>query len=352
MFFLPPAHSASRILSPACTGAITDLPAGKGCPGSCTRRSRTPVCQSSKNWTRTLCDVLERGHRAYFRARYDISASLFPKAGVPDLPMSGLYKRLSSNVIMHSWIGRHIAHLLRIRVLEELDVLAYNLCHIPKGGQEAPLLRRLTRAEWKQVKSSGVLPYKNAVALLVVPPLNKDPVTKSRPKRSTSATPPPVEEQPANIVRPGPPISILLPTSDEPIEEDDSRDVPMFLSRSKVPLYNGISLFPSRSHRAALHAGLLRVLDYERQARFQEHAIDVARAWATKSAEEVRKLKSKVPRAYGDQKASHAFLLCSDANTLMRADAVPLAIALWRIRIWEGAGWEGSDATANGWILD
>jgi len=93
-------------------------------------------------------------------------------------------------------------------------------------------------------------------------------------------------------------------------------------------------------------------LNLERQARWQEHAIEIAAAWAHKSPEEVAKLKSKVPRAHGDQKASHAFLLSSDADTLMRVDTVPLAIALWRIRIWEGAGWEGSDATANGWILD
>ena len=39
---------------------------------------------------------------------------------------------------------------------------------------------------------------------------------------------------------------------------------------------------------------------------------------------------------------SHAFILFSNARTVVRADTVPLAIALWRVRMWEGEGFEES----------
>ena len=64
--------------------------------------------------------------------------------------------------------------------------------------------------------------------------------------------------------------------------------------------------------------------------------------------EETHGTEEGVQRAKGDQKACHAFLVCSDEETLLRGDTVPLAIALWRIRIWEqgledsGSGLESS----------
>ena len=54
-------------------------------------------------------------------------------------------------------------------------------------------------------------------------------------------------------------------------------------------------------------------------------------------------------RSLGDQKASHAFLLCSDAETCRRADAAATAIALWRVRMWEGSGWEEGTQDGDGW---
>lgn len=44
--------------------------------------------------------------------------------------------------------------------------------------------------------------------------------------------------------------------------------------------------------------------------------------------------------------ASPAFLLLSGAETVLRADTVPLAIALWRLRMWEDEGsWERGEGT-------
>ena len=60
-------------------------------------------------------------------------------------------------------------------------------------------------------------------------------------------------------------------------------------------------------------------------------------------------------RAKGDAKASHAYVVFSDAQSVLRADTVPLAVALWRVRLWEGGGWDaGASARrvgAGGWMF-
>ena len=46
-----------------------------------------------------------------------------------------------------------------------------------------------TRCYDKEIKSNGVVPIKNAVAILVVPPINRDPKTKQRPEPHYSSLP-------------------------------------------------------------------------------------------------------------------------------------------------------------------
>jgi hypothetical protein len=53
-----------------------------------------------------------------------------------------------------------------------------------------------------------------------------------------------------------------------------------------------------------------------------------------------RPKSKKVERAKGLDKASDAYLLRSTRDTVVRADTVPLCIALWRLRIWFGQGWD------------
>lgn len=242
-----------------------------------------------------------------------------------------------------------------MRILQELHILAERLQRRPRGSLGTPVLRRLTRAEWKEVKISGILPYENAIAVLIVPPLNKNPITKLRPEPSTSSTPLEDKEQTKHL-RPLPPLSEFLATNSDVFGENDVSP-PSILPQSKVPLYNGLSMFPSRRQRAALHAFLIRLLNFERQARFGERARSTV-ALATRNSQNnvsgdqaKSKLAKKLPRPRGDEKGSHAFLLFSDAATLLRADTVPLAIALWRVRMWEDAGWEGSQHTAGGWMV-
>jgi len=179
---------------------------------------------------------------------------------------------------------------------------------------EHTVLRRLTRDEWAEVKSQNVIPWEGAICVLVLPPPNKDKATKSRP-------PPVLNDRPPDVVRQAlwtdpPPLEMVqtcsssVPTFDEAVEGIDGVPLPL----QRLPLYHGLPLFPEPSHRAAIHDKLCQVLKVERNAK-QRHL---------KSGDKVH------------SKWSHAFLLNSSAKTLLRADSVPLAIALWRLKLWEG----------------
>lgn len=223
-------------------------------------------------------------------------------------------------------------------------MLADRLQCNPRNSASSPIIRRLTRAEWDIVKTSGTIPYGNAIALIVVPPLNKNPVTRRRPEPSITSLPSEdSEKQPLFSLSP---LSTLLPTSPDtdlinPETPDSNLKLPDFLPCARVPLYHGVKLFPSRPQRAALYAGLLRLLSIERRARYREHGRPETKL-------------SQPPEdkwARGNQKASHAFLLSSDAQTVLRADVVPLATALYRMRLWVGQGWEGTKHDVGGWRI-
>jgi hypothetical protein len=238
---------------------------------------------------------------------------------------------------MHSLLVQQIYHLLRVRVLQELKILAERLQAQLQSG-DVPILRRLTRAEFNEIKETGVIPYPNAVALLVVPPLNKDPTTKQRPEPSISPSAPDEELPDKSVTGLTLSPSVLYTVGATKSSPDGES------SSAQVPLYNAVTLFPSRSQRAALHASLLHLLAVEREARFHERS----RASPSES-ESPDGIINRRPR--GDRKASHAFLLCSDARTCTRADAAATAIALWRLRMWGGAGWEGEpNGSGQDWV--
>lgn len=244
---------------------------------------------------------------------------------------------------MHSLLGDHIGHLLRVRVLQELELLSGRLRTKPQGAEDATLIRRLTRAEWKSIKATGIIPYESAVAVIVVPPLNRNPVTKAGIVADfNTKNEGPFITVPSHPQRPLPPLSTIHTIAENPMFDDV---IPDCLPSSKVPLYNGLSLFPSGSQRASLYDRLTGLLSVERHARYREHGRP---AEPTTPRDEESRDKWK----RGDQKASHAFLLCSDEKTAMRADMAAVAIALWRIRMWEGAGWEEyGGASQKGWEL-
>ncbi|KAJ7591345.1 hypothetical protein C8J56DRAFT_781566 [Mycena floridula] len=235
-------------------------------------------------------------------------------------------QRIITVSVQHSLLKQQIRHLLRLRVIQELelvaDTLERDLKHTP--SDKPSLIRKLTRGELKEIKTSGVIPYDNALAVLIVPPLNRNPVSKQRPERSMSPGPP--DEPESTPQRPPLPMSTLHSSQAE--SQDSDTETP-FLSTPRIPLYNGTTLFPHRSQRAALHRSLSRLLAVERKLKYREGAV-----------------RNDSALLGGETKASHAFLLCCDSDIVQRGDIAAVAVALWRLRLFEGCGWEepgGSD---------
>ncbi|KAF8076233.1 hypothetical protein FPV67DRAFT_1776787 [Lyophyllum atratum] len=235
-------------------------------------------------------------------------------------------KRLASKGIsIHPFLASQIAHLLRLRVLQELELLADQMQFLLDRGIQpkfkSRLIRRLSRDEWAAFHTEGTIPYPNAIAVLVVPPLQKDPITKRRPEPSMSAAPPKPEDTAAapKMVLPLCTLHPVAPAEWDPALGDE------VLPEEQIPLYNGVALFPARSQRAALHALLTRLLGIERLSR---HSPDE-----------------------GGGPASHAFLLCSDGESILRGDAAAVAIALWRVRMFEDAGEDVASQKTADWEL-
>jgi hypothetical protein len=240
------------------------------------------------------------------------------------------YKRVGHDLFVHPLFAEHVAHLLRVRVLQELELMADRLESClgrPGAVYTSRVIRRLSRQELNSIRASGIIPYPKAVAVLVVPPLNKDPVSKLRPEGSMSASPL-VEHKRPTPVSPPLPLSTLHSITTSGVVNDNT------LPQARIPFYNGVSLFPARPQRAALHALLSRLLDIETRARYRIQ------------------YSPEMPNSTGevndrDKKASHAFLLCSDTEISRRADVAAVAIALWRVRMFEGGS---CDDSPEGWV--
>lgn len=212
----------------------------------------------------------------------------------------------------HPRLKEQIGHLLRLRILQELDILARRA--IPKvKDPHTPIIRRLTRAEWKAFQEAKTIPNPGAIAVLVVPPVRKSLLDGETP----DASPRPTQEIRDSTVsaKPAPPLSVLYPASTR-----GAIEAPELLTH-EMPLYNGTSLFPSPTQRAALHQRLCAVLKEDTITR--RNQTDRPRP------------KSETRPMRDETKSSHAFLIYSDGSTIKRADTVPLAIALWRLRMWE-----------------
>jgi len=212
----------------------------------------------------------------------------------------------------HPRLKEQLGHLLRLRILQELEILARRAR--PKVKERhTPIIRRLTRAEWKTFQKRGTIPNPGAIAVLVAPPVKKSLLKGGAP----DASPKPTEEIRASTIstKPAPPLSALHPASAQ-----DSLEMPG-LAPHRIPLYNSISLFPSPTQRAALHQRLCAILKE-----------DTITRWNQIDRPEPR---DKSQPSKDETKSSHAFLIYSDGSTVKRADTVPLAIALWRLRMWE-----------------
>ncbi|KAJ3917465.1 hypothetical protein F5877DRAFT_44579 [Lentinula edodes] len=261
------------------------------------------------------------------------------KDAVEHLRVSGAYKRIAFNSRIPSVLDQ-IRHLLRLRVLQELQLVIDALRFRPRTLviKDRPLVRRLTRAEWHELKATGLMPAtitEHAMAVIVVPPLNRHPVTKERPKGIISSLPPPEDPEDSNVSRkferPSLPLCTLHQThtiENKSLPEDIS--LSHHHSHSRVPLYNGVTLFPDPTQRAALLDLLCGILAIERKARVRNQGRAIAPG----------EILSSEANQASNSPSSHAFLLYSDAHTALTADMAGVGLALWRIPLFEGMGWE------------
>ncbi|EIW82426.1 hypothetical protein CONPUDRAFT_55254 [Coniophora puteana RWD-64-598 SS2] len=298
---------------------------------------RNPLAKPSLTESHFLPDGLEHPKFSVRENRTAIYVRCH-KAAFDDFANRAALRRFAPNPKVHGSLKIQIGHLLRLRVLQEIKVLANTLRSNRQATLSGPVLRRLTRSEWEQVKATGSVPFKNAIAIIVAPPPNRDPKTKLRPQPWWQPTLPDsqlaiLQDSASQPSLPSlPPVSELLAHVNNSSGSLD--EIPNVVPNSRVPLYNATSLCPLPGHRAALHEGLSDILNTERHNR---RFVDLSET-----------LETTTSLVTGPQKSSHAFLLRSDEDTLTRADPVPLAIALWRVRLWEGEaenqsyedGWE------------
>ncbi|KAF9057725.1 hypothetical protein BJ165DRAFT_1521080 [Panaeolus papilionaceus] len=234
------------------------------------------------------------------------------RKAVEELPTTA-YKRISQHLHLPDSLADYVAHLLRLRVLQELELLTEQVEFVAKRGfKHTPVLRRLTYEEWGQLQSTNKLHCERPLAILIVPPLRKRTDAGEKPAPSMSPLPPQDQEYPQDP----PSICEMLSSAQRASTLSGS------LPQRMTPLYNAVSTFPSRSQRAALHALLLRLLTAERMIKRQ-------------SANTL----SKTFKGSSSMKSSHAFLLSSSLDQDQHGDPAALSVALWRLHMYERSSW-------------
>ena len=256
-----------------------------------------------------------------------------------DIFRSGAHMRAARRqTVAHALLPQQIASLLRRRISQELEVLRESLRTVPQGilDPNAQIIRRLTRREWADLKASGRLSVPGAAAIVVVPPVHKN-MLKPKPNR-----PPPTSDDWKDGDRP---LSTFC--------EDVSREYVTTSSRRKIPIYHGAAVWPDPAERDAMRLLFKEIVGLERRARYKatitskspEKASSISKSTNGERSGLVEETDAgpkskKIERAKGLDKASDAYLLRSTRDTVVRADTAPLCIALWRLRIWFGQGWD------------
>lgn len=142
---------------------------------------------------------------------------------------------------------------------------------------------------------------------------------------------------------------LLMSTANQKQQREEDKDMQVEpevqrLPQPLIPLYNGVVMFPDRKQRAALYGLLVKVLAVERRVRD---------AWRGKQSSQVR---GKVEEETSDrsswwayassgprqqrEKPSHAFLICQKEDPERVVDVANVGVALWRVRMWEGMGFD------------
>ncbi|KAG8961179.1 hypothetical protein FRC03_005685 [Tulasnella sp. 419] len=195
-----------------------------------------------------------------------------------------------SSIASSSTLSEQISLQLQRRVVQEAQLLSLRLVHAQEGSQLHPALRRLTRREWMHMANIGSTEEANPLAILTF-----ESTTSSKNLSHAPSTP----------------ISLINKTRHE-----DS---------SSIPLYNTLQLFTSPAERLSFKQALNTILGVEYKTRYK-----IRTSLQAPSPNIVRSNEADPL-----DRASHAYLLNGSQGTLNRIDTIPLAVALWRLKMWE-----------------
>jgi hypothetical protein len=200
-------------------------------------------------------------------------------------------------------LAGHISHLLRLRVLQELEVFLTQLEAKPKRDIVTnPPIRRLTEEEWKDIEERRTIPLQDAVAVIAVSPISPDV--------EPSMSPFPLPLDPDMELNNSLNVANMYPVSrySDFASNFQYRDV---LPSTKIPLYDSLALFPHKSQRAVLLRLLSQVQSIYETARRRRGELEISSDY------------------------SDAYLLCSNSEIAKLGDMAAVATALWRVYMYE-----------------
>jgi hypothetical protein len=215
--------------------------------------------------------------------------------------MKGGHRRIHRSAEAHGLLGDQVMYQLQERVLQELELVFEKYARLQRDSWSDHIVHQLSGHEVEDLtKQSRRVLSEDTLAIITFPADSDIPVDA-----------------------PLPPMALLLSASAtlttmpmlSPLGEfhDD------LLPPHRLPVYNGGRLFPDISRRNSL------------------------RSWLEKLSAPAEAIESKVTnqRRTGDAaKTETAFVIRNPRQILERGvDMVPPAIALWRIRLWDGEGW-------------
>ncbi|QRV72580.1 hypothetical protein RhiJN_00594 [Ceratobasidium sp. AG-Ba] len=214
---------------------------------------------------------------------------------LPLLSGKGRHRGLFPGAETHRLLEDQITAGLQARCAEEAELLAARIRSSPirQGISPGIAVRRLTVFEYEAITRDAEV-YDSNVSVVLVLPKPEDPLYPGTTEKT----------------------KMLLYRS---IDSEHS-PVPRLsrLPKPRIPLFFAPNFINDSSIRARLRTALNQALDAERSA--------------------LQKARSHIPelQTFADQpyvpKASTTYALCASR----RADVVPLAIALWRLKMWEG----------------
>jgi len=262
-------------------------------------------------------------HRATGLGRY----LLCRKSFVSLLQIRGIGHRVlfKSPVTIHALLENQIGWQLRERVIQEVEFLAEQIRTSPisKESYGGRVARKMTNDEWSAFGSGLMGSWSNAVAgVLVMCPTQ---LTADQTRFETLAQMDGVENEQMSYLQ-------LVGTA------RSSDRVELGPYDARVPVYNMDVMFLEQEQRERFETALEGLLQADEQAQKRREKHGVA-------GDKYLKVLKK------EEGPSNAVMVISDEASLKTADSVPLAIALWRVRMWEGEGFANSGIVGR-WLIN